>query len=209
MLKQSNNTKQLYSKVMDDGMIEAVRNDEYYTYADYCTWDDDERWELIDGAAYAMSPAPSWIHQSISLAIAKQLDNFLHGKPCKVLTAPLDVRFRDGSDNDTVVQPDILVVCDESKFDPDGRGVIGAPDMIIEILSPSTAHRDLVTKFRLYMREGVREYWTVDPESRTVAAHVQHDGMCVTRTYDDQDSSAPAQILEGCFINLTDAFDTA
>ena len=187
-------------------IMQAARDEKFYTYDDYCTWDDDERWEIIDGAAYAMSPSPLRSHQSISGRLYTQLSNFLRGKTCEVFAAPFDVRLCADGDDGTVVQPDILVVCDQSKFDPDGRGVVGAPDLIIEILSPSTARHDLVTKFRLYQREGVREYWTVDPDRKTVAAHVLVNDWYVTRSYDDQDSSVPVQTLEGCTINLTDVF---
>ena len=153
-----------------------------------------------------MSPASLRSHQSLIVRLLKQLSDFLHGKSCEVFVAPFDVRLSADSDDGTVVQPDILVVCDQSKFDPDGKGVIGAPDFIIEILSPSTARHDLVTKFRLYQRTGVREYWTVDPVSKTVAAHVLRGDWYVTRSYDEQDSSVPVHVLDGCTINLTEVF---
>ena len=109
-----------------------IKKETRFTYADYCTWPDDEHWELIDGKAYAMS-SPTVSHQAISMALSRLLSTFLLGKECKVFAAPFDVRLcADGAD-DTVVQPDVLVVCDESKLS-DGKGVRGAPDLVVEIV---------------------------------------------------------------------------
>jgi len=125
-------------------------NNERWTYADYLTWPDDERWEIIDGVAYAMSPSPGKRHQELFGELFRQIANFLKGKSCKVFAAPFDVRLSDistASDNyaETVVQPDIFVVCDKNKLDE--RGCKGAPDLIIEISSPSTGKNDLTIKF--------------------------------------------------------------
>jgi Uma2 family endonuclease len=145
---------------------------ERYSYADYLTWNDGKRWELIGGQAYCMSPAPMRQHQGLSGALFAQLYNFLHGKKCAVYAAPFDVRFVEAEDNvaddyiDTVVQPDIVVVCDPKKLDD--RGCIGSPDLIIEILSPSTSRMDMTVKFELYQRFGVKEYWIVHPKDQTV-----------------------------------------
>ena len=188
-------------------MEAALKLDDYFTYADYCTWEDGERWELIDGVAYAMAPAPSEGHQSVSRDILGQLYIFLRGKQCKVFAAPFDVRLNADGADDTVVQPDILVVCDSSKLD--GKGVVGAPDFVVEILSPSSLQHDLMTKFRLYMRSGVREYWIVDPASKTVNAHV-FNGSGVnfkSAIYDEHDAAAPVEALEGCTINLSEVFE--
>lgn len=152
-------------------------NNERWTYADYLTWPDDERWEIIDGVAYpwngtqAMSPGPGKYHQSVSFEIARQLGNHLKGKKCRAFAAPFDVRFVSDaaqSDNyvETVVQPDILVVCDASKLDE--RGCKGAPDLIVEISSPSTGKMDLTTKYDLYERYGVKEYWIIHPAEQTL-----------------------------------------
>jgi len=141
-----------------------------YTYSDYKNWDDDERWELIDGIAYNMSPAPSRRHQQISGELFRQFANFLLGKPCDVYDAPFDVRLPENdeetSDILTVVQPDISVICAPEKLDD--AGCIGAPDLIVEILSPSTARKDHKEKFCRYERAGVKEYWLVDPLANTV-----------------------------------------
>ena len=129
--------------------------------------------ELIDGEAYMMS-TPSRIHQEISVAITSQLYNFLEGKRCKVYPAPFSVRLfeKDGDPPekiDTVVEPDITVICDRSKLDK--RGCKGAPDLIIEILSPSTQRHDRLVKLNLYQRAGVREYWIVNPSVQTVITY--------------------------------------
>ncbi len=150
----------------------AINNTEQlWTYTDYLTWDDSQRWELIDGIAFDMSPAPSRQHQELSGELFRQLANYLKDKPCNVYDAPFDLRLSEkpnSSDNyiDTVVQPDILVVCDKSKLDD--RGCNGAPDLIVEITSPSTAKMDLTTKFDLYQKHGVKEYWIVHPAEKTV-----------------------------------------
>jgi Uma2 family endonuclease len=176
---------------------------QWFTYADYCKWDDSERWELIDGEAYAMAPAPGSNHQGISFHIARQLGNFLAGKQCKVFTAPFDVRLNADTDDDTVVQPDIVVICDKSKINI--NGCVGAPDMVIEILSRSSVKHDKVLKFYTYQRAGVREYWIVDPDSKTVSAYILDDGKYIANAYGETDE-APVRVLEGCTINLPDVF---
>ena len=187
-------------------MEAAVKKETRFTYADYCAWPDDERWELIDGAAYAMS-SPTASHQAILVGLIGQLYVFLRGKKCKVFAAPFDVRLNADGADDTVVQPDILVVCDETKLS-DGKCVRGAPDLVIEILSPSTAMHDKVTKFNLYHRMGVREYWIVDPDYKMLHTHVLGESGYITRAYDET-GVAPVNILEGCVINLADVFEGA
>ena len=176
-----------------------------YTYDDYCTWDDSERWELIDGIAYAMAPpAPSYSHQSISSNIHGQIWQFLRGKTCKIFSAPFDVRFNFNSKNNTVVQPDLVVVCDKSKLDD--KGCLGAPDMVVEILSPSTASRDTFKKYGLYQKAGVREYWMVDPDEKTVITHILDNGVYSGTLY-EQGDIVPVVVLEGCKVDLGEVFD--
>jgi len=174
-----------------------------YTYADYVAWDDDQRWELIDGEAYLMS-APIRIHQEIIGNLFSQLKNFLKGKHCKVYLSPFDVRLNADTEDNTVVQPDILVICDHAKLTREGS--IGAPDMLIEVLSQSTSARDRKVKFDLYRKFGVREYWIVDPETKTTTAHVLKDGEYIIRAYSDKDS-APVYILEGCTVDFTEIYE--
>ncbi|MBC8182425.1 Uma2 family endonuclease [candidate division KSB1 bacterium] len=141
-----------------------------FTYGDYITWPDEERWEVIDGDAYDMSPAPSRRHQQISRELGTQIKVFLDDKPCELYYAPFDVRLPEANQIDeeirTIVQPDIVVICDEKKLDD--KGARGAPDLIIEILSPSTSAKDMKIKLPLYERHGVKEYWIVHPTDNTV-----------------------------------------
>jgi Uma2 family endonuclease len=183
--------------------MDALQKETRYTYADYAGWDTKERYELIDGVPHLMSPAPTWKHQRISRELSYQFTAFLKGKPCEIFAAPFDVRLNADSYDDTVIQPDLVVICDKSKLS--GTGCVGAPDMVVEILSPSTAGYDRVLKFNLYMRAGIREYWIIDPETKTVAVHVLQNGGYMTSAYAETDI-VPVRVLEGCAINLADVF---
>lgn len=153
-------------------MSVAVNREVLYTYADYAHWPEDQRWELIDGVAYAMA-APQRIHQEIVFEMGRQIGNYLQGKPCKGYVAPFDVRLprkHEADDQvDTVVQPDVSVICDRSKLDD--KGCRGASDWIVEVLSPSTTLKDMNTKTRLYEQHGVREYWIIHPTERWVMVY--------------------------------------
>ena len=174
-----------------------------YTYADYIRWNDDTRYELIDGVAYAMASS-SVTHQIISKKIFKQLDNFLTGKSCEVFYAPLAVRLNFNSFDDVVVEPDLFVVCDKSKLD--GTSVKGTPDFIIEILPPSSKAHDTIRKFRQYQRAGVKEYWIVDPFTKTVQVYIlEGDRYSKGIIYRDDDIIS-VHVLDGCEINLVDVF---
>jgi len=140
--------------------LELKKTDHKFTYKDYCSWPDDERWELIDGVAYDMSPAPTSRHQRISMIISTNISNWLKGKECEIFSAPFDVLLpafplKNEGEIDTIVQPDISVICDPSKIVE--RGCLGTPDLIVEILSPSTSKKDLNEKFQLYEKHGVKE----------------------------------------------------
>ena len=184
-------------------MDKPIEADQRYTYADYLTWDDDVRRELIDGVIYVMS-APTWEHQRINGNLFMQIAVFLKGKPCKVFSAPFDVRLNADDKDDTVVQPDIVVICDRTKLI--GTGCVNAPDMAVEVLSPSTTRRDRLEKLNLYQKYGVREYWVVDPDDKTVSVHFLENGKYVIYAYGEEDV-APVRILESCDINLKDVFD--
>lgn len=182
---------------------------ERYTFADVLTWDEGERVEIINGEAFMMAP-PSSYHQEISMELARQLANFLEGKKCKVYPAPFGVRLfeRDGDspeDVDTMVEPDISVVCDRSKIDK--HGCKGAPDLVVEILSPSSLRHDRLVKLDLYQRAGVREYWIVDPEHKTVQVFLP-DTSGSLRLYEDYGLKdiAKVNVLDGCFIELSKVF---
>ena len=154
-------------------MLRHDPSDPRFTYGDYVRWSGDERWELIDGEAFAMSPAPSRRHQEAVVGLVGQIAPQLRRRPCRVYVAPFDVRLpRDAeadAEVDTVVQPDIAVICDPSKLD--AAGCRGAPDWIVEVISPATAARDRVHKRDLYERNGVREYWVLDPDGRRLTIH--------------------------------------
>jgi Uma2 family endonuclease len=154
------------------------RDANLHTYGDYVTWAADDRYELIDGVAYLMAPAPTVGHQVLAGELHRQIANALRGHPCRPFIAPLDVRLPVGEQDDdsieTVVQPDVFVVCDTNKID--SRGVRGAPDWLIEVSSPSTAGHDQTLKLRVYERAGVREVWLAHPTDRTVAVYSLVDG---------------------------------
>ncbi|KGK91570.1 hypothetical protein DP73_03070 [Desulfosporosinus sp. HMP52] len=144
-----------------------------YTYTDYLLFPDDERWEIIDGVPY-MQSAPSWQHQSISRELLRQFANFLLGKPCEVFAAPFDLGLSEAGKKDKditdVYQPDLVVICDKNQLK--GTGYFGVPDLVIEILSPSTAKKDRLLKFNMYEKFGVKEYWIVEPDVKLVSVFI-------------------------------------
>jgi len=148
----------------------------HYTYADYLLWQFQERVELIKGRVFKMSPAPNMSHQRVSGNLSRELLNYFYKKNCQVCIAPFDVRLpvkdKKGRQS-TVVQPDICVICDESKLDE--QGCNGAPDWVIEILSPGNSRMEMREKFRVYEEAGVREYWIVNPTERIVLQYVLNE----------------------------------
>lgn len=180
-----------------------------YTFADCLTWGEDERIEIINGEAVMMALSPATDHQLISGELFGQIHSYLKGKKCKVISAPFDVRLfeQDGDgpeDVDTVVVPDITVVCDPDKLDK--HGCKGAPDMVVEILSPSTQRHDRLTKFNLYQRAGVREYWIVDPANRAVQSFVLEDGRYSVKEFGTAGDKLRVNVLEDCVIDLSEVF---
>jgi Uma2 family endonuclease len=179
---------------------------QWYTYADYKEWelDEGERWEIIYGEAYAMS-APNTRHQEILTELLGHFYIFLRGKPCKVYPAPFDVRlfYAEDESDDTVVQPDIVVICDEKKRGPEGCR--GAPDLVVEILSPSNTAIEMERKFRLYREAGVREYWLVDSENKSLTVYRFQNGEILTNAYGSADT-APVASLPGLTIPLEEVF---
>jgi len=186
-----------------------IKRESEYTYEDYLNWPNDERWELINGIAYDMAPAPSRTHQKISRELLTIFNTFLSGKKCEVYNAPFDVRLPESNESDneiiTVVQPDILVVCDKSKLDD--KGCRGVPDLIIEILSPSTIHKDMREKFFLYERVKVKEYWIVHPEDKTVMVFMLEQDAKYRKPdiYFDEDKIRVG-ILDGFEVDLKSVF---
>ncbi|GHU88506.1 hypothetical protein FACS189476_05730 [Spirochaetia bacterium] len=184
---------------MSDPLI-SEEEKTHYTYADYLAWETDKRYELMDGVAYMMA-SPSVIHQRISRGLTLQFGTFLLGKTCEVFAAPLDVRLFPQEDHtdDTVLQPDLLVVCDRTKLSKGSCD--GAPDLVIEIVSPSNTVQEIVKKFNYYLDAGVREYWVVNPDDKTVQVHVLKEGHFVSTIYKN-DNTIPVSILPGLGIDL-------
>jgi Uma2 family endonuclease len=192
--------------------LPAPKYEDVYTYADYLSWPEGERWELLDGIPYNMSPAPFRQHQGVAGELFRQIANFLSDKPCEVYAAPFDVRLLPEAsqeelrktDNDeltTVVQPDISVICDADKLDE--RGCLGAPDLIIEVLSPSTAAKDQIQKLALYEKCGVKEYWIVHPTDKVVTVRLlNEEGKYGIPTIYEGKGTLSMRTLEGLEIDL-------
>jgi len=181
-----------------------------FSYADYLTWDDNQRWELIDGEAFCMSPAPNRIHQKWLGELFAQFHAHLEGKPCEVYIAPVDVRLSETNaapdeETLTVVQPDLVVVCDRDKLDD--RGIKGAPDLVVEIISPSTARHDIHTKFELYQRHGIPEYWIIYPNDRTLLVY-RHadDGRYATPDVYGVEDAVPVPLLGDLMVEMGKVF---
>ena len=174
-----------------------------YTYADYIKWDDDVRRELIDGVPYLMA-GPNRQHQKVLGILHALFFTFLKGKSCEVYLTPFDVRLNADTFDDTVVQPDIMIVCDHTILDD--AGIKGVPDMVVEILSPSTARYDKTLKFKTYLRAGIREYWIIDPKEETLAIHIFKDGNYITHAY-TKEETVPVHVLEGLNIDLSEVFE--
>jgi Uma2 family endonuclease len=185
---------------MADAMELPEENPSHYTYADYLEWEGPGRYEVMYGDAYMMA-SPAVEHQAIVGELFTQFNIFLRGKPCRAFISPLDVRPFPEEDNsdDTVVQPDLLVVCDKGKI---AKGSInGAPDLVIEVVSPSNSEKELLLKFQMYLESGVREYWLVYPEEKRVLVYLFEAGQCKTFFY-KENAVVPAAILPGLEIAL-------
>jgi len=154
-----------------------------YSYADYLTWQFQEKLELIKGKIFKMSPAPSTNHQKASGNLHGLIWNKFKGHQCNLFAAPFDVRLIDKKKSTldqeifTVVQPDLCVICDETKIDE--RGAIGAPDLVIEILSPGNSNKEMKYKFDLYEEAGVQEYWIVNPADKTLFIYVLKENQFI------------------------------
>lgn len=182
-----------------------------YTYADYLTWKFEETVELIKGKIYRMA-APIRYHQGVSRQLCGKFFNFFDGKACKFYDAPFDVRLCDSRKSArankniyTVIQPDICVVCDLSKLDR--NGCLGAPDLMVEILSPGNSKKEMRTKYALYEENAVREYWIVSPEHEYIAKYVlQADGKYASPEYFFKDDAMPSAIFPDLILDLQKVF---
>ena len=176
---------------------------ERYTYADYLTWDGDERWELIDGVPYLMaSPIPE--HQEALVQLSIEIGGYLRGKGCRAYIAPMDLTFETDLTTPEVVQPDLFVMCGEYSRD---KRIIGVPGLVVEILSPSTAKHDLLRKLNLYERVGVKEYWIVDTADQSVNV-LLHDGerLLWTEEFKPGDTLSPSMFPD-LSINVSILFE--
>ena len=187
----------------------ATRLNEKFSYANYLSWPDDERWELIEGVAYDMSPAPSTEHQGISFKLSGILYDFLKDKHCKAFAAPFDVRLVETKDEtdeeiETVVRPDIVVICDQNKLDK--RGCLGAPDITVEILSPSTSYKDQTEKLLLYEKYGVKEYWIVNPDAKYIMLYRLEGVKYGKPEYLTDNDALESKALEGLKIDLSEVW---
>lgn len=181
------------------------KDNKKYTYQDYLTWSEEERYELLDGEPVMMSPSPSREHQRIAGEVYRQIANYLLEKPCQVFAAPFDVRLNANEADDLVFQPDILIVCDEKKLE-DGKCCNGAPDMVIEVLSRSTAKMDRFHKLQRYLSFGVREYWIVAPHEKTIEVYRPDANSNNNLFAIYEGESAPVGIFDDLEINLALVF---
>lgn len=180
-----------------------------YTYADYLTWRFNERVELLKGYISKMSPAPSLKHQDITGEIFVALKLFMRGKDCKVFIAPFDVRLPILSNKknqiDTVVQPDICVVCDLDKLDK--QGCNGAPDLIVEVLSPGNTKNEMKDKFKIYQDSGVLEYWLVEPEQEFVVIYnLDKKGNYIGSQPFIKEDKIKSKVISGFELDLREVF---
>ena len=180
-----------------------------YTYADYFKWRFEERVELIRGRIFKMSPAPNRKHQVLSGDIFNKFYNFLEGKECEVYSAPFDVRLprRSKEDKDiiTVLQPDICVICDPAKLDD--RGCVGAPDLVVEILSPGNNSKELKNKYEIYEESGVSEYWVVSPQDQTLIIYTLTGGSYRASRLMVAGDIAASEALPGFRLDLASLFE--
>ncbi len=182
-----------------------------YTYADYLTWQMEEMVELIKGKIFRQAAAPRVNHQRVSGIVFNSLFNFLKGKKCEVFAAPFDVRLpvksKKHEDIDTVVQPDICVICDPEKLDE--LGCVGAPDLIVEILSQGNNSKELRNKYEVYEESGVREYWVIHPNESTLLIYSLVDGKFSPSRLFTIGDTVHSEMIQGFFLDLEEVFREA
>jgi len=202
----------MFTIMDDDGnvsMVEEPSPDYTYTYADYLKWKFEERLELFKGRIFKMS-APNTKHQIVAGRLHLRIGAFLEKQKCQIFIAPFDVRLpvrnrKNDNEITTVVQPDLCVVCDETKIDE--RGCCGAPDLVIEILSPGNSQKEVRIKFQLYEEAGVKEYWIVNPVEENLVVHVlgEDEKFLGFKMYAGGDVIKPSAIT-GLSVDVTDIF---
>lgn len=189
--------------------MQLSQGNKKYTFADYLTYPEDERWEIIDGVPY-LQASPTPLHQEVLTELVRQMANYLKDKSCKVYPAPFCVRLPLGTEKNenevkNIVEPDISIICDKSKIDD--KGCNGAPDMIIEVISPSSIKMDRVVKFNKYEKAGIKEYWIVEPEQKLVSVVVLQINQKYGRTeIYTEDNKIAVSILPDLVIDLREVF---
>jgi len=186
--------------------------DKTYTYADYLQWTFDDRLEILKGKLFKMTPAPNRMHQRLSGVIFNRVFQFLKGQPCHVYAAPFDVRLSRKNTADesvtTVFQPDICVICDLTKLDD--RGCVGAPDIVVEILSPGNNKKELRNKYEIYEEAGVQEYWIIWPLEKTFLKYTLNEaGKYVASRVLTLGDEVTTPVLPGFVLDLEEVFEEA
>jgi len=189
--------------------LSSLDSSKTYSYADYLKWQFDERIELIKGKIFKMGPAPGSLHQTISGKLHVELGIYLKGKPVKVIAAPFDVRLSRSSKDDsiiyTVVQPDLCVICEPSKIDE--KGCLGAPDIVVEILSPGNNSKELKNKFEAYEESLVKEYWIIHPNEQTFLKYIlSEESKFVAEALLTVGDQVTTPLLPGFTLNLEEVF---
>ena len=196
--------------MIDDGgyFMPLPEKNKKYTYADYLTWSEEERWEIINGVPY-LQVAPTWQHQAVLLELARQFANYLQDKSCRVFTAPFDLRIPEANEKDeetiNVVQPDIIIICDNSRLKK--TGYYGVPELIIEVVSPSTGQKDKIEKFNLYEKAGVKEYWIVEPDEKVVMVFTLEEGRYGRPQMYSEEDKVKVSIFDNLVIELKPVFE--
>lgn len=196
--------------MIDDGgyFMPLPEKNKKYTYADYLTWSEEERWEIINGVPY-LQAAPTWQYQAVLLELARQFANYLQDKSCRVFTAPFDLRIPEANEKDeettNVVQPDIIIICDNSGLKK--TGYYGVPELIIEVVSPSTGQKDKIEKFNLYEKAGVKEYWIVEPDEKVVMVFTLEEGRYGRPQMYSEEDKVKVSIFDDLVIDLKPVFE--
>lgn len=189
----------------------AYKNQEVMTFKKYSTWDEQKRCEVLDGKIINMAPSPLPEHQEISMQLSIEIGSYLRDRNCSVFAAPIDVYlFEDSNENwiDENVRnwliPDLIIVCDPNKIKR--SKIVGAPDLVVEIISPSTAKIDRLDKRLAYQRAGVKEYWIVDPANQIIEVYLLKNHSLELHNVYSRENSITVQILENLTLDLSIIF---